>query len=100
MRPSSSTERGCPFRPSVIYPIGELRETARKIVSDRRNNPALSARFRTQLRTELPWAKSWNEEFYPLKLFADHIALVDSDTFQWTPEGAADFTIRASTDVI
>ena len=51
---------------------------------------ALSAKFRTQLRADIPWAKSCNEEFFPLKLFADHMRLADYDTFQWTPDGAAD----------
>jgi hypothetical protein len=41
------------------------------------------------------WAKDWNEEIYPLKVFADHKALSDDAEFYWTPEGAADFTIRA-----
>jgi hypothetical protein len=41
------------------------------------------------------WAKDWNEEIYPLKVFADHKALSDDDEFCWTPDVAADFTICA-----
>jgi hypothetical protein len=56
------------------------------------------ARYRTS--PNIPWAKSWNEEFFPLKLFVDHMRLSDYDTFQWTPDGAADFTVRTSSDTI
>jgi len=41
------------------------------------------------------WAKEWNEELYPLKVFADHKALSDDGEFCWTPDAAADFTIRS-----
>jgi hypothetical protein len=86
----------CPFQPDTTHSIGELREAVHTITVDRRADQALSAKFRTQRRADIPWAKSWNEEFFPLKLFADHMALADDDTFQWTPDGAADFTVRTS----
>ena len=100
MNDASAIELNCPFQPEMTYSIGKLRDTARTILRERQADPALSAKFRTQLRTDIPWAKSWNEEFFPLKLFADHMALADEDTFQWTPEGAADFTVRTLTGII
>jgi hypothetical protein len=89
-----------PFRPSMWYAIGCLRETAQRILSERQGDPALSAKLRTQLRSEIPWAKSWNEEFFPLRLFADRMGLTGEDTFQWTPDGASDFSVRTSGEII
>lgn len=100
MAKGPTIEFTCPFQADTIYPIRDLREVADRIIRERRADQALSAKFRTQLRTDIPWAKSWNEEFFPLKLFADHMGLADSDTFQWTPEGAADFTVRTSFETI
>jgi hypothetical protein len=54
----------------------------------------------TQLRSDIPWAKSWNEEFFPLAMFADHAGLADEDMFRWTPDAAADFTITSSGEII
>jgi hypothetical protein len=71
----------CSFQADTIYPICELREVADRIIRERRADQALSAKFRTPLRAEIPWAKSWNEEFFPLKHFADHMRLADDDTF-------------------
>jgi hypothetical protein len=51
--------------------------------------------LRAQNPKELPWAKSWNEELYPLKVLADH-KWSDDDRFCWTPDVAADFKIRTS----
>jgi hypothetical protein len=82
------------------YTIGHLREVASGIIGDRQKDPALSAKLRTQLRSEVPWAKSWNEELFPLKLLADHKKFLDADMFRWTPEGVADFEIRAAGAVI
>jgi hypothetical protein len=90
----------CPFQAGAIYQIGELRNAAGRIVRERQADQALSAKFRTQLRADIPWAKSWNEELFPLKLFADHIALADEATFRWTPDGAADFTVQSPTEII
>jgi hypothetical protein len=89
-----------PFLPGQPYTIGELRRAANRILKDRQCDPALSAKFRTQLRSDISWAKSWNEEFFPLALFADRIGLADEDTFRWTPDAAADFTITSSRETI
>src|SRR5882762_1565857 len=98
--PSPIPELSYPFRQGIWYVIGELREAAHRILGERQSNPALSAKLRIQPRSDIPWAKSWNEEFFPLKLFADHMALADEDIFQWTPDGAADFTVETSREVI
>ena len=90
----------CPFQPKTTYSIGKLRGAVHAIASERKADQALSAKFRTQRRADIPWAKSWNEEFFPLKLFADHMRLADDDTFRWTPDGAADFTVRTSSEII
>lgn len=90
----------CPFLAGTNYRIGELRTAADRILRERQADQALSAKFRTQLRADIPWAKSWNEELFPLKLFADHMRLADDDTFQWTPDGAADFTVRTPAGII
>jgi hypothetical protein len=100
MTEAPAIELTCPFQADRIYPIRKLREVAETIIHERRANQPLSAKFRTQLRSDIPWAKSWNEEFFPLKLFADHMALADDDTFQWTPDGAADFAVRTSSEII
>jgi hypothetical protein len=93
-------ELNCFFQVDTIYTIGKLREVADRIIRERRADQALSAKFRTQLRADIPWGKFWNEEFLPLKLFADHMRLADYNTFRWTPHGAADFTVRTSSDTI
>jgi hypothetical protein len=77
-----------------------LREVVDKIIRERRADQALSAKFRTQLRADIPWVKSWNEEFFALKLFADHMRLADDATFEWTPDGAADVTVKTSSGII
>jgi hypothetical protein len=100
MTEAPAIELNCPFQVGMIYPTRELRKVADRIIRERRANPAFSAKFRTQLRADIPWAKSWNEEFFPLKLFADHTRLADDDTFEWTPDGAADFTVRTSSEII
>jgi hypothetical protein len=46
------------------------------------------------------WAKDWNEELYPLKVFADHKGLSDEAEFCWAPDDVADFTIRANDKTI
>jgi hypothetical protein len=100
MNDTPAIELNCPFQPDTSYPVSYLRKAASRILRERQADQALSAKFRAQLRSDLPWAKSWNEEFFPLKLFADHTALADDDTFQWTPDGAADFTVRTSSEII
>lgn len=100
MPEAPATDLRCPFQPGTIYPICELREVAGRIIRERQANQALSAKLRTQRRADIPWAKSWNEEFFPLKLFADHMKLADDETFQWTPNGAADFTVSTSSKII
>jgi hypothetical protein len=85
---------GYPFRQGERYTIGHLRSVAERIIADRQSDPILSAALRTQRRKDIPWAKSWNEEFSALKLFADHKGLSDDVIFWWTPERASDFTVR------
>lgn len=89
-----------PFLPNQTYTFARLRAEAAKILSDRQGDPALSAKLRTQRRTEAPGAKAWNEELCPLRVLADHMRLSDDDTFIWTPDGAADFELRTPTGII
>jgi hypothetical protein len=63
-----NAEISAPFLLGQAYAIGELRRTADATLQNRRRDPALSAKLRTQLRSDIPWAKSWNEEFFPLTL--------------------------------
>jgi|SRR5579871_4342070 len=100
MTEAPAFELSCPFQAGRIYSIRQLREVADRIIRDRKADQTLSAKFRTQLRADIPWAKSWNEELFPLKLFADHMRLAAEDTFQWTPDGASDFTIVTSEGTI
>jgi hypothetical protein len=83
-----------PFRQEQWYTIGQLRTVAAGILRARQSDRQLSAKLRTQRQREIPWAKSWNEELYPLKLLADHTGMDDGAAFCWTPFGAADFEIR------
>jgi hypothetical protein len=94
-----TTELGEQFRSGAWYPISALRAMAPRIVAARQKDPEFSAKLRTHHR-DIPWAKSWNEELCPLALFADHAALAETDTFRWTPDGAADFSIRTSGKVL
>src|SRR5580693_4770106 len=88
------------FSPSVSYSIGALREAAVAVQAERRSDPAFSAKLRTQRRSDIAWAKSWNEELFPLKYFADHKQIPDDAAFIWTPEGQADFTLRGCSETI
>jgi hypothetical protein len=94
-----TNERVCthPFQAGKWYRLRELRRVAAEMIRQRQADPALSAMMRVQSRK---WAKDWNEELYPLKVFADHKAVQDDDEFCWTPEAAADFVIRASDGTI
>ncbi len=90
-----TNERVCahPFQAGGWYKLGELRRFAAEMIGARLADPALSAMMRVQSEK---WAKDWNEELYPLKVFADHKALSDDDEFCWTPDAAADFIVRAT----
>jgi len=81
-----------PFQPCEWYKLAQLRRFEGEIMHNRQVDPSLSATMRVQT-----WAKPWNEELRPLKVFADHKALSDDDEFCWTPDGAADFNIRITT---
>ncbi len=98
--PAQNTAPPAPFLPGEPYTIGELRRTATATLQDRQRDRVLSAKLRAQLRADIPWAKSWNEESFPLALFADHTGLADDDTFRWTPDAAADFTIATPRETI
>ncbi len=89
-----------PFREGQWHTVGDLRAAVEKIIADRKRHADFSAKLRTQFRFDVPWAKSWNEEFFPLKLFADHKKLSDDDSFRWTPSGAADFAVRTSNNTL
>lgn len=80
-----------PFRPGEWYKFAQLRHVAAETISARQADQKLSARMRVQT-----WAKSWNEELRPLIVFADHKGLSDDHEFCWTPDGAADFSIRTT----
>jgi hypothetical protein len=80
---SDPIHNGHPFRPGSWYELGELRRVATEIIHARQADPALSAMMRVQSEK---WAKDWNEEIYPLKIFADHKVLPDNDEFRWTPD--------------
>lgn len=75
-----------PFQAGKWYRLGELRRVAAEMIGARQADPALSAMMRVQ---SAKWAKDWNEELYPLKVFADHKALSDDDEFCWTPDATA-----------
>jgi hypothetical protein len=81
------------FRPGDWYPLGQLRRVAAGIVRARQADPKLSAMMREQ---KLRWQQDWNQEFYPLKVLADHKSWSDDDAFCWTPDDAADFKIRTA----
>jgi hypothetical protein len=89
-----------PFQSGQTYTFGRLRAESERILADRQQDPILSAKLRTQRRRGAPGAKSWNEEFCPIKLLADHMRLSDDDTFIWTLDSAADFEVHASNEVI
>jgi hypothetical protein len=94
-----TTERMCahPFQAGKWYRLDELRRVAAQMIGARQADPALSAMMRVQSEK---WAKDWNEELCPLKVFADHKALSDDDEFCWTPVAAADFIVRATKSTI
>ena len=83
-----------PFLEGAWSTIGRLRDVAAEILRDRQGDKDYSAKLRTQNQKDIPWAKSWNEELYPLKVLADHMNLADHTSFCWTPSEAADFEVR------
>jgi hypothetical protein len=85
-----------PFEPGKPDSIGQLRVVAAMILEARQQDRRLSAMMRAPIKTELPWAKAWNEELFPLKFLADHMRLSDDETFTWTPDGAFDFEISVA----
>jgi hypothetical protein len=89
-----------PFQEQQWHTIGQLRAVADSILCERKADPSFSAKLRTQYRDDLPWAKSWNEELFPLKVLADHKGMSDDATFCWTPSGAADFEVRTTSKAI
>jgi hypothetical protein len=86
-----------PFQANKWYKLGDLRRVAAEMIRARKADPTLSAMMRVQSEK---WAKDWNEEIYPLKVFADHTLLSDDDEFIWTPNAAADFTIHTASETI
>lgn len=84
-----------PLQTGRTYPIGGLRAAEARLLSDRQADPALSHRLRVQDRKEIDWAKLRNEEWLPLMLLANGLRLGDTETFAWTPAGAADFTVSS-----
>jgi hypothetical protein len=81
MTHAPAIELNCPYQADTPYSVGDLRQTADRIQRQRQADQGLSAKLRTQLRPDIPWAKSWNEEFFPLRLFADHMNLTDDARF-------------------
>jgi hypothetical protein len=87
------TAENNPFQPGGCYKFALLRQVAEDTIRARQADRDLSREMR--VRT---WAKPWNEELRPLGVFADHKRLSDDDEFCWTPDGAADFSVRRSND--
>lgn len=79
------------------YRIGDLRAAETALLAERQADQDLSSRLRVQERIDIEWAKLRNEEWLPLMLLADGLRLDPSDTFRWTPAGAADFVVSAGT---
>jgi hypothetical protein len=77
------------------YTVAALRAAEVSLLAQRQADQALSSRLRLQNRKEIAWAKIRNEEWAPLKLLADGLQIADSETFCWTPEGAADFELSS-----
>jgi hypothetical protein len=88
---------GHPFHEGEWYPIRELRAVEAEMQCKRKADPDLSAKMR---ENALPWAKSWNEELRPFKLFVDQKKISDEDTFCWTPAGAYDFELRSHREAV
>jgi hypothetical protein len=78
------------------YTIGALRAAEVQLLAERQTDQTFSSKLRLQDRKVIGWAKFRNEEWAPLKLFADGLALEDAASFCWTPSGAADFEIVLS----
>jgi hypothetical protein len=97
-----------PTRPMTIYPlavgqsytVGQLRAAEADLLVKRQADQKLSSALRLQSRQEIPWAKTRNEEWAPLSLLVDGLGLNDNETFQWSPDGAADFQITCGNDTL
>lgn len=84
-----------PLEAGRLYGIGDLRAAEALLLAERQSDQYLSSRLRVQSRKEIAWAKTRNEEWSPLLLLANGLRLDDTDTFRWTPAGAADFVITS-----
>ena len=89
-----------PLEHCRLYPVGELREAEAMLLADRQADQTLFSRLRVQDRKEIDWAKLRNEEWSPLMLLCDGLGLDDTDTFRWTPAGAADFVIASGENTL
>ncbi|MDX3971619.1 MAG: hypothetical protein QHD01_34150 [Bradyrhizobium sp.] len=89
-----------PLRHDQSYTFGELRAAEKMLLAERQADQALSSQLRLQDRKQIDWAKTRNEEWSPLKLLADGLGLGDTDTFRWTPAGAADFVITSGASTL
>jgi hypothetical protein len=83
------------FQKGTWQPIEKLRSIAQRILRQTQSDPELAKIIRTQDRKTLAWAKPWAEEFYPLFSLDQHLRFAQDAEFCWTPDGAADFSIRA-----
>ncbi len=82
------------------YSVGQLRAAEANLLAKRQADQKLSAALRMQSCQEIPWAKTRNEEWAPLSLLADSLGLNDNETFQWSPDGAADFRVTHGPDIL
>ena len=78
------------------HTIGQLKAVTAQILQKTQTDHSFAERMRVQDQKSIPWSKSWLEELYPFKLFADHTGLPDDATFCWTPCGVADFEVRVA----
>ena len=89
-----------PLVPGQCYSVASLREAEDVLLAQRQADQKLSDRLRVQDRKEIEWAKIRNEEWSPLRLLADGLRIGGSVTFCWTPDGAADFEIKADSGTL
>jgi hypothetical protein len=89
-----------PLVPGQCYSVASLREAEDVLLAQRQADQKLSDRLRVQDRKEIEWAKIRNEEWSPFRMLADGLRIGGSVTFCWTPDGAADFEIRADSGTL
>jgi hypothetical protein len=89
-----------PLTEGQPYSIGQLRAAEADLLARRQADQKLSAALRLQSRREISWAKTRNEEWAALLLFADGLELNDNETFEWSPAGAADFQVTHGTETL